>query len=92
MRRVEARHAHGDDLLFQTHLHALERHFLRMRLFAFKVGEAWNGSDEIHHRRELFGLCGNRAVDPFPCKQDRAADSTCLCGLVDVWSQFGKVR
>ena len=73
--RVDISHAHGDDLLLEPHLHAVERHGVGFAVFDVEPGELGHRvemRDEFGDRRRT---AGDGAVDAFAGDQQRALDA-----------------
>ena len=71
--RVDVGLAHGDDLGLHPHLHAVEGHGLRRRIFQLQPLEARQGAHPVDDAGDVGFGAGDGAVDPLMRDQKRAA-------------------
>ena len=71
---ADAGHAHGHDLFFQPHLHAVKGRRVRPRLFVHQRGKSRVGAQIGKHGAHIVGRAGNGAVDALARQQDHAFD------------------
>jgi hypothetical protein len=73
-RRIHTGHAQRHDLFFQTHLHAIERHFRRARFLVLEIRESRVAAQMLQQRMYGLRFPANRAVDPLLGQQNRSLD------------------
>ena len=82
--RIGPRHAHGDDLALQPHLHPAEGHLGRGAFLPFQIGAARKCADMRQHRVDALPCPRDGPIDPFRRDQQRAANpmrlANCLQG------------
>ena len=91
-RRVHVRHAKGDDLAFQAHLHAVKRQRLCPSFLVFQCRQARIAAQISQYGVHANSRPGNRAVDAFGCQQQRALDVVGLATGEQWRLQGGVVR